>query len=57
MTSDERKLALTFLGVDESISDDELVELLDEAVHDAKSGEAAEINNSGIQAQLKYLGV
>jgi hypothetical protein len=28
---------------------------LDEAVHDAKGGEAADINNSGLRVQLEYL--
>lgn len=29
--------------------------LLDEEVHDVKSAEAADINNSGLQAQIDYL--
>jgi len=32
-----------------------LVEILDELVHDAKSEEAARINNSGTERQLRYL--
>jgi len=29
--------------------------LLDEEVHDCKAGEAADINNGGLQAQIDYL--
>lgn len=28
---------------------------LDDLVHDLKSGEATDINNSGVEGQLKYL--
>lgn len=30
-------------------------EVLDELVHDAKSGEAMAINNEGVEAQVKFL--
>ena len=36
-------------------TDEELIEFLDEWVHELKSQEAAEINNSGLEAQLTYL--
>lgn len=35
--------------------DDEATEALDEAVHDFKSGEAADINNGGLDSQIEYL--
>ena len=28
---------------------------LDELVHDAKAGEAADVNNGGVESQLRYL--
>lgn len=34
---------------------DQLVEVLDEWVHDAKGHEASTINNSGIPGQVEYL--
>jgi len=36
---------------------DQEQEDLDEAVHEAKATEAAEINNSGPDAQREYLGI
>jgi hypothetical protein len=33
----------------------ELDERIDELVHDAKSKEASDINNDGVEAQLNYL--
>lgn len=38
-----------------SVDEGQLGEGLDEAVHDAKAGEAADINNSGAEEQIEYL--
>lgn len=57
-TKEERERAMKHFGLDEDgCNDQDLLELLDESVHDAKGAEAANINNSGVKAQLEYLGV
>lgn len=56
-TKTERELAIKYFGLDPDGCDDQmLIDRLDEAVHDAKSEEASDINNSGVAAQLSYLG-
>jgi hypothetical protein len=37
------------------LTEDELAEVLDDAVHEEKSDEASRINNQGIDEQLAYL--
>jgi hypothetical protein len=44
-----RLLALT------DAADDRQIEALDELVHDVKAGEAASINNAGVEAQIEFL--
>ena len=40
---------------DAGVDRDDVIELLDEDVHEAKAREAAEINNGGLEDQLDYL--
>ena len=57
MTADERTRALKYLGIKSTDnSDDDIILLLDEAVYECKGHEAADINNSGVDSQLEYLG-
>jgi hypothetical protein len=56
MDNESRIRVRKYFGIDEEVIDDDLQNMLDEAVHDYKSEEAVEINNRGPYAQLEYLG-
>mgnify|MGYP001562433813 CR=1 FL=1 len=56
LSEKEKKAALFYFGVEEeSISDDELRDLIHEAVYDAKRDEAHELREMGATVQLEYL--
>jgi len=57
--SDEERIG-TYLAdlrgsLDDYSNDEEMQEILDERVHDAKAAEAADINNAGMEAQARFL--
>lgn len=55
MTEDFKERVKAFFRITEDVSEEELIELMDEAVTDLKAYEASVINNSGPEAQLEYL--
>ena len=50
-----RQWAKLVSALDAHVDADNFMSVLDDAVHDAKSGEASYINNGGLESQVEYL--
>ena len=53
--TEERIVALAFSFGFEPTPGEDLTELLDQLVHEAKACEASKLNNDGVDSQLEFL--